>query len=429
MAELTSTPSPECAFGTKAGSKSCKLPSKEDTGTSPLNPSCPKCNSQKVWRNGNTYSMFDDKIQRLLCRSCGHRFSDPTDLLRAKRAHESIETVETKSLKSPDCILTSRRICVTETKNLAAEQQIEVLPRSETGEFKQKILEYALWLKDNGRSEATIFGRVKLLRRLAKRGANLYDTQSIKKTIAEQKWCNGQKSNAVDAYSSFLKMVGGKWEPPVYKSVRKIPFIPKEAEIDQLIAGSSIRMATFLQLLKETGARCGEIWQLKWADIDFESKVVNITPEKNSNPRVARLSNKLLEMLENLPKNYGERVFSFPHMRIDNYAVNFQRQRRRTADKIQNQRLLKIHFHTFRYWKGTMLYHQTKDMYYVMQRLGHKNIKNTLLYVQLEEALFQGESEYISKVAKTAQEICSLIEAGFEFVTDFQDSKIFKKRK
>ena len=37
MAELTVKPSPE-VFGTKAGSKSCKLPSKEDTGTSPLNP-------------------------------------------------------------------------------------------------------------------------------------------------------------------------------------------------------------------------------------------------------------------------------------------------------------------------------------------------------------------------------------------------------
>jgi hypothetical protein len=42
-----------------------------------------------------------------------------------------------------------------------------------------------------------------------------------------------------------------------------------------------------------------------------------------------------------------------------------------------------------------------------------KNIKNTLLYVQLEEALFQGENEYISKVPKTVQEICTLIEAGF----------------
>ncbi len=76
-----------------------------------------------------------------------------------------------------------------------------------------------------------------------------------------------------------------------------------------------------------------------------------------------------------------------------------------------------------------MIYHETKDIYYTMQRLGHKNIKNTLLYIQLEEALFQGETSYISKVAKTEQEICSLIDAGFEYVTEFQGAKIFRKRK
>ncbi len=68
-------------------------------------------------------------------------------------------------------------------------------------------------------------------------------------------------------------------------------------------------------------------------------------------------------------------------------------------------------------------------MYYVMIRLGHKNIKNTLLYVQLEEALFQGETSYISKVAKTEKDICNLVEAGFEYVTEFEGSKIFRKRK
>jgi hypothetical protein len=76
-----------------------------------------------------------------------------------------------------------------------------------------------------------------------------------------------------------------------------------------------------------------------------------------------------------------------------------------------------------------MLYHKTKDTYFVMQTLGHKNIKNTLLYIQLEEALFQGEQDYISKVAKTENEICRLVEAGFEYVTDFDESKIFRKPK
>jgi len=39
MAELTSEPSPDCVFGTKAGSKSCKSESAPGSaGTSPLNP-------------------------------------------------------------------------------------------------------------------------------------------------------------------------------------------------------------------------------------------------------------------------------------------------------------------------------------------------------------------------------------------------------
>jgi integrase len=188
-------------------------------------------------------------------------------------------------------------------------------------------------------------------------------------------------------------------------------------------------MATFLQTLKETGARCGEIWWLKWEHIDFESNTISITPEKNSNPRIVHMSKKLTDMLSQLPRNYGDRVFSFPHMPVDNHARTFSRQRRRIAHKTRNPRLLRIHFHTFRHFKGTMLYHKTKDIYHVMQALGHKNIKNTLLYIQLEDALFQGEQDYISKVAKTQKDICALIEAGFEYVTEFEGARIFRKPK
>jgi hypothetical protein len=76
-----------------------------------------------------------------------------------------------------------------------------------------------------------------------------------------------------------------------------------------------------------------------------------------------------------------------------------------------------------------MLYHQWRSEYYVMQQLGHRKIENTLLYIQLEEALFQGAVDYISKVGKTEAEICKLVEDGFEYVCDFQGNKIFRKRK
>jgi integrase len=414
-------------FGKAGTANNRKSDQTESAGTSPL---CPQCGSERLWRDGLRYSPFGDTIQRWVCRNCAYRFSDPRDVSMAWSTVERLERIDSESLRTNSDRQGNCQICVAETKNLAAEQQAtEVLRRNITGDVKGKILEYCWWLKKDGKSNTTIEARRKLLTIMVKRGADLRDPESVKEAIAKQPWSNGRKNNACDAYSSFLRMVGGKWEAPTYQCVRKLPFIPKETEIDQLIAGCSKRMATFLQTLKETGARCGEIWWLKWTDIDFESKVVNITPEKNSNPRVVHLSSMLLEMLQKLPKKYGDRVFSYPNMPVDHHARGFCLQRKRIAQKIGNPRLMKIHFHTFRYWKGTMLYHTHPDMYYVMQRLGHKSIKNTLLYVQLEEALFQGEHEYISKVAKTEKEICALIEAGFEYVTEFEAAKIFRKRK
>ena len=301
-------------------------------GSDLILPVCPLCKSKRVWKDAKRQDSFGYEIQRWYCRDCGRRFSDPNDTEKAKQAAanlKEIETVDTKSLKSTDDIVDASQICVTETKNLEAEHQPnEVLRRNQTVDIKGKIIEYAWWLKKDGKSEATIIGRTKLLQVLNKRGANLYDPETIKETIAKQTWSNGRKNNAVDAYCSFLKMVGGTWNPPLYQTIRKLPFIPKETEIDQLIAGCTQRMATFLQVLKETGARCGEIWQLKWEDIDFESKVVNITAEKHSNPRVVHLSNKLLEMLEKLPKTYGDRIFSKPNMPVDHFGTALSHQRK-----------------------------------------------------------------------------------------------------
>lgn len=382
----------------------------EEKGGEEASRECPNCHSKRSWKYG-IRETNTGLIQRFLCRKCGIRFSDckPLNLDNATNGVSQLcAKIEAKKLD-----------IATETKTVAGESTT----------YTNKILEYAWWSKKNGHSDATIEPRVKLLYLMVKRGANLYNPESVKEVIATQKWCNGRKNNAADAYSSFLKMTGGTWEAPTYKKIRKLPFIPKETEIDQLIAGCSKRLATFLQMLKETGARRGEIWTLTWDDIDFESKVVNITPEKGSNPRVIHLSNKLLEMLSNLKKTYGNRVFSTPEMNIEYFSINLQRQRKKIAVKIGNPRLLRIHFHTFRYWKGTMLYHETKDMYYVMQRLGHRNIQNTLLYVSLEDALFEGDCEYISKVAKNTQEALKLVDAGFEFVTKFGDEQIFRKRK
>jgi integrase len=129
-------------------------------------------------------------------------------------------------------------------------------------------------------------------------------------------------------------------------------------------------------------------------------------------------------MLNSLPKN-SERIFGSSSLRTIRRL--FQKQRKRIAQKVGNPRLLNITFHTLRHWKATMEYYKTKDILYVMKVLGHKNIKNTLIYTQLIS--FPGEDEFICKAAKTVDEAKQLIEAGFEYVCDIEDVKLFRKRK
>jgi len=61
-----------------------------------------------------------------------------------------------------------------------------------------------------------------------------------------------------------------------------------------------------------------------------------------------------------------------------------------------------------------------------MQLLGHKNIINTLVYTHLTN--FDSD-DYICKVAKTIEDAKALVEQGFDYVTEIENMKLFRKRK
>jgi integrase len=111
-----------------------------------------------------------------------------------------------------------------------------------------------------------------------------------------------------------------------------------------LVAGARKQKALFLQILKETDARRGEAYNLKWTDIDLTQGTIRITPEKDGNPRQFKISTKLAAMLASTQQQSG-RVWKYAS--IVNLEKTFRRQRKRTAHKLQNLRL-RIHFHTLR---------------------------------------------------------------------------------
>jgi integrase len=389
-------------------------------------PHCPSCQSQKIWKDGIRQTR-GGPVQRFVCRDCAFRFSET--IWSSSESSGASQGVHTKLLYRGSAFLFTRQICAAQAvgaKNLAeVKSRTEEKAAGAITDNKSLLFQYSWWLKKEGYAATTVETRTKLLKILTKRGADLNNPESVKETIARQEWCNKRKLNAADAYTSFLKMTGGTWTPPRYQVEEKLPFIPAEAELDALIAGCGPKTSTFLQLLKETGMRAGEAHRLQWTDIDSESGTVRVTPEKGSKPRVFKLSNKLQGRLWALKGKYNSnRIFS---KQLRTQRRLFQEQRATLARKLQNPRLSQIHFHTFRHWKATIEYHRTRDILYVMNLLGHRSIKNTLVYTHFVE--FK-DDEFISKVATNAEEASQLIEAAFEYVcTTPQNLMLFRKRK
>lgn len=409
------------------------------TGTSPP---CPECGSQRTWKDGRRQTN-NGVLQRYLCRDCGYRFTDP----RLKQAQKPIRSLETAAkdekpqgnkLKSPLGLLFNCRGCdepfweALTGPNGLVQTLAEVESRKgkwaagATENLKGKIVEFLWKLEKDGRKTGTVQCYARMLHAMVKEGVDLCNPEEVKGYIAKKPWKESTKIIYAIVLRNFLKFLKIPWEPPKYTLQQEIPFIPTETELDQLIAAAGRRLGAFLQLLKETGARSGEIAKLRWEDVDFEQKTIRIKPEKGSLPRILPISATAIERLKRLPKT-SERIFST----VISLRSNFHDQRRRIARKLANPRIMQIHFHTFRHWKATMEYHKTKDIIHVMQMLGHKNIKNTLIYISIEKALFPNgaSQEFHVRTAKKPEEIQELLEAGFEYILEKDGIAYFRKRK
>jgi len=391
---------------------------------------CPQCGSPKTWKDGIRYTLYGE-VQRYICRECSYRFShsDPSE---PSEHHQQLHTLTLKTKANKPILC---RVGATETKG--AKNLVEVETRTQEKaagatklckeEIKGLHINFLWWMKKEGFAASTAINRAKLMKQMAERGVNLWNPEDVKRWIAQREWEEGSKANAVTAYSTFTAMEGLTWTPPHYKPREKLPFIPMESEIDKLIAATGKIMGTFLEGLKETGADPGELLMAKWIDINEQSRTLSINhPVKGHNPRILSISRELIARFQMLPK-VSERIFSSSMKVMYN---NFSLQRKRIAAKFNNPRLLKVTFTTLRHWKATSYYHEVRDILKVKQLLGHKTLRSTMIYIDIEKAIY-GElsQEFTVKVAEDAEEISKLLEVGFEYVCEKDDRLFFRKRK
>jgi integrase len=282
-------------------------------------------------------------------------------------------------------------------------------------------------MKKNAYADTTIKATAKRLKHLQKH-CNLSKPEEVKLFIAEKKCGNGFKETLVECYAILMRSLGLKWNQPFYARYDKLPKIPKEEKLHMIIAHARKRMSLFLSMSKDLGSRPIELTWLKVKDVDLQNGIVNLTGAKHTIGRNGKLKPRTLEMLKHyIDKKHlklNDRIFPTKSEWICN---SYRKLRNDLAEQLHDPSIRAIRLYDFRHFKASMEYYKTKDLLYVKQLLGHKDLRTTLRYTQLLN--IQDNDEWTCKAAETIDEATELIEAGFQYVTEIDGTKLFKKRK
>jgi integrase len=281
-------------------------------------------------------------------------------------------------------------------------------------------------MKNEGKAQTTIEGISKRLRIIAKH-ANINKPDEVTTFIVNHKCSNSFKHLLTTAYTKYGKFNKIEWQPPHFKPEQHSIKVPTHEKIQMIIANAGKRMALKLSLSLETGMRPVELCNLKAKDIDIQQRLVYPTTAKNGSARTLKISQNLATTLqEHIIRNNLRPEDKIFNITPRTYSKMYRLTRNNLANKLHDPTIKQIRLYDLRHHYATTLYAKTHDLLIVMNQLGHKDIKNTMIYTHLINV---ENDEYTAKTAKDIKEATALIEDGFEYVTEIDGLKLFRKRK
>ncbi|MEM3549759.1 MAG: tyrosine-type recombinase/integrase [Candidatus Bathyarchaeia archaeon] len=264
---------------------------------------------------------------------------------------------------------------------------------------------------------------------LSRNLGSINNPEVVKEFIAKLDKNEGYKRNLVYAYDCYAKVFKIQWNKPVYRPSPKLPRIPLEEKINLIIANSSKKLALALSISRDTGLRPIEVMNLRLKDVDLQNGLVYPSTAKHGCARVLKLKPSTLNLLSSYLAMHPEITLEsrlFGKWNSDDYGKYFRATRNRLAIKLNDLTLKTITLYSLRHHFATKLYNQTRNLLLVKELLGHRKIETTLIYTQL---INNTNDEYLSAIARTVEEARRLIEEGFEYVTEMDGVKIFRRRK
>lgn len=148
-----------------------------------------------------------------------------------------------------------------------------------------------------------------------------------------------------------------------------------------------------------TGLRRGEIFNLKWFDLDFGRAMILVQESKSGKKRFVPMNDTVRMLFSRLDKT-SEFVFPSPKSggRLDNVKRSFTR-----AIKVAGVR--DFHFHDLRHTAATRMADAGADAFTLMKILGHSDIRMTARYTHATDGALRRAVEKLDAKSHFGHEL------------------------
>jgi hypothetical protein len=109
----------------------------------------------------------------------------------------------------------------------------------------------------------------------------------------------------------------------------------------------------------------------------------------------------------------------------------WQQFREKAYKKLHNAELRKIELRNLRNYTGERFYKSLpiRDPIVLMRHLRHKKLETTMHYIRAIVLDYEEDDQWISRTSTTIEEDAKLVESGFQYVTERDGTKLYRKRK
>jgi integrase len=180
-----------------------------------------------------------------------------------------------------------------------------------------------------------------------------------------------------------------KWELMRENPARGIPKLRETgartrfldlSEIQRLIKAASNRFRPLLIAAIHTGMRRGELFNLRWPDIDLSNRILYVRQSKSGKQRAIPIDQTFYDVLRALPSRF-QKGYVFPSPSKQGFPmVELKHTFRRLAKSagIEN-----VRFHDLRHTFASHLVMNGVDIRTVQELLGHASLTMTMRYAHL----------------------------------------------